>query len=1002
LVWDQEIVSSNLATPTFSTSVQRLSPILSPAFHTLLPRVFFITILFSVASCDTKKPSADWPAFTNVNKPWTRWWWHGSALTREGITAELSAYSKAGLGGVEITPIYGVHGYEDKFVKFLSKEWIELLLHTLKEAKRLGLGVDMATGTGWPFGGPWVDERDACKNLYHTVYTLNAGQSLRKKIKFIQPPFLRALGSQVYEVHDNAEAQGRLNEGSRKEPLLKYDPANIKIDHIKQPVSANEDLQSLALDQVQFEKELPLVALIAYGSNGEVVDLTASVNTAGQLNWIAPPGSWKLYALFQGWHGKMVERAGPGGEGNVIDHFSRQALNNYLAAFDNAFDSSDLSHLRAFFNDSYEVDDARGAADWTPQLIEEFRKRRGYNLLDRLPALFGNDDPESNERVLYDYRITVGELLLGNFTQPWAEWAHSKKKIVRNQAHGAPANILDLYSAVDIPETEGVDPLRVRMATSAGHISNKQLISSESATWLDEHFLSTLGDIKTNIDGYLLSGVNHTFYHGTCYSPPGEAWPGWLFYAAVHLNPRNPQWNDFAALNRYITRCQSILQDGKPYNDILLYYPYADALSARGQEMLEHFDNPSVNFKDSPFINVAGKLLKEGYSFDFISDKQIGSLHAGADGIATPDDLRYRTLVIPDCKYMPIETLQKIASLIESGATIIFVGGLPDTHAGLAENSAEFEKLLKSMSDGHPGIRFGADVASLLRNAGILSEPMVSMGLSYTRRKIGDQIIYFVANNTHRFNSWLPLNESAKYVIIRDPMTSAVGRGEVRKKRLNGSGADGSEVYLTLQPGETRILELTNDRPDMDPFVTWSASFDSTGIQLTTWDLQFTNGGPVLPRPVHLDSAASWTSLSQPDFENFSGTGVYTTSFTLPGNSDGWLLTLGDVYESATVFLNGDSIATLIAPPFNVVIDDSHLRPTNKLEVRVSNLMANRISDLDKRGIHWKKFYNVNFPSRKPENRVHGLFNSSLWKSLPSGLSGPVHFTPVHRTEVAH
>src|SRR5205085_6739560 len=169
-----------------------------------------------------------------------------------------------------------------------------------------------------------------------------------------------------------------------------------------------------------------------------------------------------------------------------------------------------------------------------------------------------------------------------------------------------------------------------------------------------------------------------------------------------------------------------------------------------------------------------------------------------------------------------------------------------------------------------------------------------------------------------------------------------------------------------------------------------------------TWDLQFTNGGPVLPTPIHLDSAASWTSLSQPDFEKFSGTGVYTTSFTLPGNSDAWLLTLGDVYESATVFLNGDSIATLIAPPFNVVIADSHVRPTNKLEVRISNLMANRISDLDKRAIYWKKFYNVNFPSRKPENRLHGLFNSSLWKPLRSGLNGPVYFRPVHRSELAH
>jgi hypothetical protein len=959
----------------------------------LITQLFFAIILAVLASaCNTTPADDAWPDVTNIHKPWTRWWWHGSALTREGITSELEAYSKAGLGGVEITPIYGVHGHEEKFVKFLSPEWMDLLVHTLKEAKRLGLGVDMATGTGWPFGGPWVDDDNACKNIYHKIYSLRAGQSLQEKITFIQPPFLRAVGSQVYEVHDNAEAEGRKNEGTRKDPLLKYDPANIKIENIKQPVSANEDLQSLALDQVQFERELPLVALVAYGNNGESVDLTSSVKK-NKLAWVAPAGSWQLYALFQGWHGKMVERAGPGGEGNVIDHFSRHALDNYLATFDKAFSSEDLGHLRAFFNDSYEVDDAKGAADWTPALLDEFRKRRGYNLLDRLPALFGNDEPEQNERVLYDYRSTIGELLLENFTQPWADWAHAKKKIVRNQAHGAPANILDLYSAVDIPETEGVDPLRIKMATSAGHLSNKKLISSESATWLDEHFLSDLGDIKSNVDRYLLNGVNHVLYHGTSYSPAGEEWPGWLFYAAVHLNPRNPLWNDFAALNRYIARCQSILQQGTPYNDILLYYPFADLASSPGQEMVQHFDNPAVNFKDTPFIDVANQLLTKGYSFDFVSDAQISTLKSGDNRIITPGKVRYKTLVIADCKYMPIETLEKINALAESGAFIIFTGGLPQSYAGVVTDGPErFDQLVKSISDSRHGIQFGNDLPTLLGDAQVHPESMIQNGFSYVRRKLpGDRTIYLVINSDSTgHDSWLPLNESADFVIVRDPMTSTAGRGEIREKIMFNNQTAGSEVYVSLQPGESRILELTNNRPAMKPFVNWSSSDATAGTQLQTWTLEFTSGGPVLPGPVNLELTASWTSLSQPELQNFSGTGVYKTSFKRPGDAEGWHLSLGGVRESATIFLNGDSLATLISPPFNIIIDDKRILPSNNLEIRVSNLMANRISDLDRRGVYWKKFYNVNFPSRKPENRINGLFNSAHWTTLPSGLSGPV------------
>src|SRR5688572_31063343 len=162
----------------------------------------------------------------------------------------------------------------------------------------------------------------------------------------------------------------------------------MDIKQLVVPISANKDLQALALDQVKFEKQLPLQTLMAYNVDGKVVELTDKVDGSGMLRWTAPAGEWKLYAIFGGWHGKMVERAGPGGEGNVIDHFSAEALKKYLQHFDEAFKGQDLKSLRAFFNDSYEVDDARGVADFTPTLFEEFKKRREYDLRENLPALF--------------------------------------------------------------------------------------------------------------------------------------------------------------------------------------------------------------------------------------------------------------------------------------------------------------------------------------------------------------------------------------------------------------------------------------------------------------------------------------------------------------------------------------------------------------------------------------------------------------------------------------
>ena len=335
-----------------------------------------------------------------------------------------------------------------------------------------------------------------------------------------------------------------------------------------------------------------------------------------------------------------------------------------------------LPTLRAFFNDSYEVDDARGAADWTPLLFDEFAKRRGYRLENELPALLGNDEPEKNERVLSDYRETISELVLENFTTVWKNWSNNKSALVRNQAHGSPSNILDLYAAVDIPEIEGVEPLRMKMASSAGNVVGKKLVSSESATWLNEHFESNLSDIKSAIDRFLLNGINHVFYHGTTYSPPGETWPGWLFYASIHMNPRNSLWADADALNQYITRCQSFLQNSSPDNDVLLYFPIYDRFATRGEEMVEHFDGVGKQFENTAFRRNAETMLKKGYTFDYISDAQIKKLNVEGGELITEGTAAYKTIVIPHCRYLPVATFEKVISLAKAGATVIITEGL--------------------------------------------------------------------------------------------------------------------------------------------------------------------------------------------------------------------------------------------------------------------------------------------------------------------------------------
>lgn len=939
-----------------------------------LTGLFLLSMLLFFIPCQSQpsdlKPG--WPAINKESKPWSRWWWMGSSVSPSDLKAAMEAYSNAGLGGLEITPIYGVHGYEDKFIKFLSPAWVDNFKFTLQEGKRLDLGIDLSMASGWPFGGLWVTPDDACKYMSVQSYQLKEGEQLQTKVTMIQTPILRTI--------------------SRKD---------LRIEQLKYPVSANADsLQNWAIEQVRYSKPMPLQALMAYSDQHEIINLTTKVDGEGKLNWTAPSGNWKLYALFQGWHGKMVERAGPGGEGDVIDHFSTKAIDNYLGHFTESFKNKDISGLRAYFNDSYEVDDARGEADFTPLMFDEFQKRRGYDLRNFLPALIGEDTQENNSRVLTDYRETISDLILENYTRRWHDWAAKKGKIIRNQAHGAPANILDLYGAADIPETEGIDIVKIKTASSVAHVTGKKLASSESATWLKDHFEASLADVKQAIDRFLLAGVNHVFYHGTTFSPQSATWPGWMFYAAVHFGPTNTFWNDFGTLNTYITRSQSFLQSGKPDNDILLYYPISDEYAVRGRSLLLHFDGAA---KGSSVRETAEKLFSEGYAFDYISDRQIKTLKSKPGHILT-GGVSYQTILLPPVKLMPVETFEKIVRLAADGATVI-MEQLPEDVPGmgkLSERRAKFQELKKSLIFAPPsgtvqkatigkGMILIGNLPDLLNHAKIRREAMFDKGLQCIRRVDRINTTYFIANRgTETVDGLVPLSSKIGTAVLYNPMNGQFGKTITKTTGRTG------EVYLQLKPGESCLVQLFPGKAESPEYPIMKTSGDQTSLN-SGWTLSFVSGGPELPQPVKLSILGSWTELDGDSYKAFSGTAVYKTSFGKPAvTTKYYRLDLGHVAHSARINLNGKELTTLIAPPYSVNIKSDDLKELNILEISVTNLMGNRMADMERKGLPYKIFYNVNFPAHDAINRGEdGLFTTKGWQPQESGLIGPVTITPL-------
>ena len=834
-----------------------------------MKKILLLLILLPTIACAQTASTA---------KPWTFWWWMGSAANEHDITAQLEGFKKSGLGGVHISPIYGVKGYEKEFVPFLSKKWLHLLDYTVQEGKRLGLGVDMTTGTGWPFGGPTVTPEMAAK---------------------------------------------------------------------------------------------------------------AMIVKDGQVQ-VAPTR-------------QKVKRAAPGGEGFVLDPFHPTAMGTYLMWFDTTLNTI-ADRPRGMYNDSYEA----YGANWTTDFREEFRKRRGYDLTDQLPLLQDTSANVPAQLVRIDYLQTLAELLRERYTRPWTQWSKKHGYKTRYQAHGSPGNLLDLYDEASIPETESFgtsrfsipglridpdysiqqfgtpNPLAMKFASSAAHFSGKPLVSSETGTWLANHFKVSLSQIKPQIDELFTAGINHIFYHGTTYSPPSEDYPGWLFYASTNFGPTSHFAEHFPLLNRYVENAQKLLQNSRPDNDVLVYFPIHDLWaepghSGGGIHLLEvhHVDRWLLKL---PFGQLSEKLWQQGYAFDFVSDDQLTRLKADKGGILNSGSSTYKTILIPASTYLPAATLTELQRLARTGAKIVFEQKVPSQVAGFtnhAQRQVEFTKAMAQLTKNKT-VTVTSDWQGTLAANGVRPEAMAAQRLTFIRKTHENKPLYFVANVGNQFTTGWFTTERGRYFQRYDPMTGETTPLPTRQQ--NGR----TELFLSLLPGQSCFLKATESPAPNAAAHTPTQSLPITG----TWDVTFLKGRPTLPEKATVSILKSWTTFSD-SAGYFSGKARYSLSFEVPtevASRNELTLDLGEVREVASVTINGKPIGVAWSIPFQLKVPPGTLRAgKNTLEVEVTNLSANYMRLRDGQAPEWKKFYDTNIV-----DITYKKFDATHWEPMPSGLLGPV------------
>ena len=871
-----------MTTPIISNTAKRPAKALPLSRFAILA---FFLCTFSALSAQ------QWPTPLPEAKPATRWWWLGSAVDKENLRWTMQQYADHGIGGVEITPIYGVQGNQANNIPYLSDQWMAMLREVQQNGQKMGIEVDMSTGTGWPFGGPWVPlEESACKVI------------------FVDTAFV----------------------GKKVEALtLTVGPRDVKNSRLNK--------------------------VMVYG-NGKTIDVTTAM-TDNQLTWKAPKGTkkdtrWRVIATYIRYGVMKVKRAAPGGEGLVIDHFDRRAVANYLRHIEQAFERTNTPYPHTFFNDSYEV----AEATWTPTLFQEFEKRRGYKLEEHLPELIAAD-----VKTVSDYRETLGDLLLENFTQQWTAWAHSHGAITRNQAHGSPANLIDCYAAVDIPEIEGfglsdfgikglrTDPGKTRKndsdysmfkyAPSAAHVCGKPFTSSETFTWLTEHFRTSLSQLKPDLDLMFCAGVNHMFFHGTCYSPKDDPWPGWKFYASIDMSPTNSIWRDAPYFMKYVERCQSFLQKGQPDNDFLVYLPVRDMWKKNPKKLLMQFSIHAMGQLAPEFISSILAIDRAGFDCDYISDRLLAGVTVKDGRLVTAGGTRYKAVIIP------------------TGTTIT-----PDLKAQLDRLS--------------PYVIMGEDAAAMARYA--KPEPMKTQyGLKAIRRKDADGYHYFMANLTPNdiegdITLAVPFGSATWY----DPMT-----GDITPATITGG-----QLHIALRSGESRILQ-TADSPAAQAPAEAKTPTDMQAITLSgPWTLSFTEEVPQVKETFQLEKLQTWETLSK-EAAVTMGTGIYTTTVTLNKQQAAahWTIDLGDVRESARVYINDQFVGCAWAVPFVLDCGQAFKAGKNTIRIEVTNLPANRISELDRQGVKWRKMEEINVVDINYKKTLY-----DQWTPMPSGLNSEV------------
>ncbi len=875
-----------------------------------------------------------------------RWWWFGSAVTKPELEREMRLMKEGGIGGFEVQPVYPLLP-DDPLAGIKNIPYLsDEFIEMLKftSEKSKELGLRMDL-------------------------TLGSGWSFGGA----KVPINEAAGQLRFE-------RIKIEANARRVPM----PSLTVGEKLLAVFFSGPNENSAAQGQMKELKDI----------HDGAVWLPANTEAGAEL-----------LIFISGKSGMQVKRPSVGGEGYALNHLDRPSAENYLKnTGDRLMQAMGSNPPYSVFCDSLEVYNQ----DWTDDFLEEFGKRRGYDLKPYLPALV-MDMGSKTADIRYDWGRTITELFNDRFMPAMTEWSRRNKTKFRIQGYGLPPASLSSNATADISDGEGAQWKVVRAArwaSSANHIYGRPVTSSETWTWLHSPvFRATPLDIKAEADIHFLQGINQLIGHGWPYTAEGVEYPGWRFYAAGVYNEKNPWWIVMPDLAKYLQRVSYLMRQGKPGNDVALYLPNSDAYA--------HFSAGKVHLIDVERElvgeTIMPEIFKAGYNLDFFDDdslKQTGRIEK--DHLVMGDG-KYRIIVLPGIERIPPETLRKLDEFVKNGGILIATRRLPAIAPGINATAAEQSevkatvgRLFEAQNAPAKFVPDEKNIGAVLNNAFqpdvALPEGMKDVG--FVHRKTESAEIYFLANTTNsKVSGEVNFRVTKGRQEIWDPVT-------VRNITENSAGPSaagafvgasiGSKVNITLEPYQSRIV-IFSDKAVMPVNVVPGGQTSSIDIS-SDWNVSFGDGPGI-----KMNRLRSWTEIEDKQF--YSGTVVYEKTVSLdakilkPGNDI--YLDFGEgtaipeqrtrngmqtwydppIREAAVVYINGTQMGSLWCPPYRLEIS-GRLKPgENQIRVVVGNTALNYMAG---RKLPDYKLLNLRYGERFQAQDMDKI------TVLPSGLLGKI------------